>query len=303
MKKYIALLLSLIMLSACQNTNTAETPSGKIVITDSIGRETVFDTPPERVVVMSPSVVETFYFLEEQNRLIAVGTYANYPEEAKSLPKVTTAEETNIEHIISLNPDCVIMSLMNQDEAEAELISKASIPVVIIDPQTVEEVYWSLEAVGELLGKKELALQKNAEIKEKLEKLTKASKEQPQRTAYFEVAPLDYGIFTTGRNTYINELMDIVGAKNIFDDLEGWCQVSEEQIISRNPDVIMSTCGYYGIPDVAGEIISRQGWDNIIACQTKQVYSLDGDLINRPGPRLYEAAKQLYESIYGEYVE
>ena len=84
----------------------------------------------------------------------------------------------------------------------------------------------------------------------------------------------------------------------MFADLDGWKQVSEEDVIARNPDVILTTVNYTENP--IGEILARDGWNTVTAIQNKAVQSLDTDISNRPGPRIGEAVELVAKAVYPE---
>jgi iron complex transport system substrate-binding protein len=131
------------------------------------------------------------------------------------------------------------------------------------------------------------------------DEIKEAVKGKAPQTVYVEVSPLQYGLWSCGKNTFIQELIDIIGAKNIFADVEGWAAVSEEQVLAHNPDVILTTASpLTGIEDPVGEITSRANWGSLDAVKNKRVLMLDGDMISRPGPRLLDAAKELVKAVY-----
>ena len=89
--------------------------------------------------------------------------------------------------------------------------------------------------------------------------------------------------------------------KNIFSDSSGWVEISEEQVLDRNPDyIVTSTMGYQNGLSPVDEILNRKNWQGISAVKNKKIFNGDSDMMTRPGPRLVDAAEQLYEFIYGE---
>ena len=97
----------------------------------------------------------------------------------------------------------------------------------------------------------------------------------------------------------MNEIAQMLGLTNIFADVSGWAEVSEEQVIERNPDYIVTVSMYYGEgPTPEEEIMGRAGWQEIAAVKNKNVYNANSDQISRPGPRLAEAAEMLYQFVY-----
>ena len=98
-----------------------------------------------------------------------------------------------------------------------------------------------------------------------------------------------------------NEIAEMIGLKNCFDDVEGWAAISEEQVLERNPDFIVTITMYYGEgPTPVEEILSREGWQEMKAVKNQAILNADSNAISRPGPRLKLAAKELYEFVYAE---
>ena len=121
------------------------------------------------------------------------------------------------------------------------------------------------------------------------------------KTVYFEVSPLEYGLWTAGKGTFMDELAQMIGLKNAFEDVEGWAAISEEQVLERDPDYIVTISMYYGEgPTPVEEIMGREGWQELKAVKNEAVFNADSNEVSRPGPRLVDAAQALYDFVYGE---
>ena len=108
-----------------------------------------------------------------------------------------------------------------------------------------------------------------------------------------------YGLWTAGKGTFMQEIADIVGLKNAFEDVNGWAEVSQEQVLERDPDFIVTVAMYFGEgPTPVEEISSRAGWENLRAVKNLRVLQLDSDEVSRPGPRLANAAELLFDLVH-----
>jgi iron complex transport system substrate-binding protein len=115
---------------------------------------------------------------------------------------------------------------------------------------------------------------------------------------YFEVSPLAYGLWTAGCDTFMDEIADMLGLVNLFHDVCGWAAISEEQVISLNPDVIVTISMYYGEgPTPEEEIVSRSGWADITAVKEGAILNLPNNELSRPGPRLADGAQELFDFV------
>lgn len=98
----------------------------------------------------------------------------------------------------------------------------------------------------------------------------------------------------------MNEICEMLGLKNAFSDVTGWAEISEEQVLERNPDYIVTITMYYGEgPTPEEEIMSRQGWENVTAVQNSAILNLPNNELSRPSPRLVEGARLLFELVSG----
>ena len=151
--------------------------------------------------------------------------------------------------------------------------------------------------IGTLMGKNDEAEALIADMQGTFDEI-KAKSPAEGKTVYFEISPLQWGLWSAGKNSFMNELAEICGLTNIFADQEdAWLSISEEQVIERNPDYIVSIAG---MGDTAvEEILGRTGWDVITAVQNAQVFNADSNAIARPGPRLKDAALELYHFLHG----
>jgi len=302
-KKVITLLLAgIIACSMMAGISFAQPESSEqIKVTDMTGREIVLDEPAERIVALSAADCEVLYALGAGDLLVGRGEYCEYPAEVLDIPSVQSGYDTNIEEIIALEPQVLLMSTMAQTDEQVEALEAAGIHVVVSDAQDIEGVYESLTIIGELTGHQKEAEEIIKNMKDTFADLAEKAKDKEAGTVYFEVSPLEYGLWAAGKGTFMNEIAEMVGLKNIFEDVEQWGEVSEEQVIERNPDYIVTITMYFGEgPTPVEEILSRPGWENVTAVKNEAILNLQNNELSRPVPRLTEGAQMLYDLIYGE---
>ncbi len=274
-----------------------------ITITDMCGRVVRLDKPAERVVALSPSDCEILAYLGCEEMLLGRGTYCDYPESILSVPVVESGAQTNIEQIIALVPEVVLMTEMAQTVEQIDMLENAGIRVVVSDADDIEGTYYAIEMIGTLLGKYDEAQKLIQDMKSTFEKVSSLSK-NAGKTVYFEVSPLEWGLWTAGTGTFMNEIAEMCGLTNAFGDLKGWKEISQEQVLARNPDYIITTAMYFGDGQhPVDEIMNRAGWGYISAVQTGNVFLADSNAITRPGPRLMEAAEAMHAFIEGQISE
>lgn len=272
-----------------------------INVTDMTGKEIHLDQAAERVVALTASDCEILYALGKGDLLVGRGEYCDYPAEVFEIPAVASGADTNIEEIIALDPQVLIMSTMAQTEEQVAALESAGIAVVVSDAQDIEGVYTAINMIGTLTGSEAEA----AELCESMQNTFADLKEKAEAadggSIYFEVSPLEWGLWTAGNHTFMNEAAEMLGLTNIFADVEGWAAISEEQVIEKNPDHIMTITMYWGEGDTPEEeIMKRSGWEEMTAVKNGSILNLPNNELSRPGPRLADGVSMLYDFIYGE---
>lgn len=272
--------------------------SASVTITDMTGNEVTLDSPAQKVVALSAADCEIIYALGAGDLLVGRGEYCDYPEEVLDVTAVQSGSETNIEQIISLDPDVLFMSSMAQTEEQVQQLEDAGIAVVVSDAQDIDGVYQSITMIGTVLGKEDEAATVIQNMKDGFEQASENASENSGKTVYFEVSPLEYGLWAAGNGTFMNEIAEMLGLTNIFADVDGWGEVSQEQVIERNPDYIVTITMYSGeglTPEE--EIASREGWENVTAVVNNAILNLPNNELSRPGPRLADGAQMLEDFV------
>lgn len=271
-----------------------------ISVADMEGRTITLEKPAEKIVALTAADVEILYAIGAGDALVGRGEYCNYPAQCLDIPAISSGSETNLESVLALNPDLVIMGSMDQSVEQVEALEKAGAVVAVTDADTLEGVYEAIALIGTLTGHDAEAEALTESMENTFSELSTKVPEGEAPTVYFEVSPLEWGLWAAGANTFMDEIAQMLGMENIFADVNGWGEVSQEQILDRNPDYIVTTTMYFGEgPTPVEEVMGRTGWDTVTAVKDNQVFNADSDAITRPGPRLAEAASALFDFVYG----
>ena len=290
-KKLVSLFLAALMLIGCL---PALAESAGVTVTDMMGRQITLEAPAQRIVALTAADCEILCALGCEDALVGRGEYCDYPASVLDKPSVQSGYNTNIEEIIALQPQVVLMGTMAQTTEQVEALAQAGIQVVVSDAQNIEGVYTAIRLIGAIMGKEVEAEAMVADMQTAFADI-EARSEATGKTVYFEVSPLQWGLWTAGKGTFMDELAAMCGLTNAFADVEGWAEISEEQVIARDPDYIVTITMYYGEgPTPIEEIKGRAGWDALKAVQNDDILNADSNEISRPGPRLTDAAQTLY---------
>lgn len=295
----VCLCLMLGTLAGCGGSkNNGKEEAKPITVTDMKGREVTLEAPATKVVALTASDCEILFAIGAGDTLVGRGEYCDYPAEVLDITMVQSGGETNVEQIIALEPQLVLMNAMDQTEEQVEQLENAGIKVAVSDAADIEGTYQSILMIGTLMGKDEEAANVVQGMKDTFAEIQKNAADLSGMTIYFEVSPLEWGLWAAGSGSFMNEIAEMMGLKNIFDDCPAWAQVSEEQVIERNPDIIVTITMYYGSgPTPEEEIASRPGWEEISAVKNGKILNLPNNELSRPAPRLAEGAKLLYDFI------
>ena len=296
-KKILSMLLAaLLTLAVC----CAMAESASVTITDMYNREVTLDAPATRIVALTAADCEILCALGCEDALVGRGAYCDYPESILDVPVVQSGAETNIEEILALAPQVVLMGDMAQSVEQVEQLEQNGVRVVISDANDIAGTYTAIRMTGALMGREDAAQALIDDMQATFDEIATKSGADG-KTVYFEVSPLQWGLWTAGANTFMDELAAICGLQNAFADVDGWAAISEEQVLTRDPDYIVTTAMYYGEgPMPAEEIMSREGWQGLKAVQSGNVYNADSNAVSRPGPRLKDAALELYRFVNGD---
>lgn len=317
MKKFnaflFALLLTVFALAGCSGADqqkvdtatkneTAQQAEMKfpVTVTDAAEQKVTIEAKPEKIVSLMPSNTEIAFGLDLGEQIVGVSDFDNYPDEAMKKEKIG-GMEFNVEKIISLKPDLVLAHESSGQAGEAGLqqLRDAGITVLVINNAAkFAEVYETISLIGTATGEKEKAETLIADMKKKVEDIkTKAQaiKEEDKKNVFVEVSPAPE-LYAAGKNTFIDEMLQIINAKNTVTE-EGWPKVESEAIIKSNPEVIVTTHGYY-TPEPVKNVTSREGWQDIIAVKENRVVDVHSDKVTRTGPRLTEGVEELAKAVY-----
>jgi len=292
-----------------QDQKTEEKESGKekeagafpVTIKDAANQEVVIEAKPERIVSLMPSNTEITFALGLGDEIVGVTDYDNYPEEALEKEKIGDMN-FNVEKIISLKPDLVLAhggSGMGSSVEGLQQLRDAGITVLVVnDATSFDAVYDAINMIGQATGTKNKADEMTADMQSRIEAIKEkasAIKEEDRKKVYIEIMPAPE-IYAAGKNTFMDEMLSIIQAENIVTEPD-WPKVDQEAIIASNPDVIITTYGFY-TPDAAEQVLGREGWQDVNAVKNKQVVDVNSDEVTRSGPRLVEGVEEVAKAVY-----
>jgi iron complex transport system substrate-binding protein len=261
--------------------------------------------PPQRIVSTAPSITELLYALGLGNRVVGVTRFCRYPPEAQLKPKIGDYTSPNLEAIASLRPDLVI--IQTNPVHLADRLGKLKLRVLEVNQDNIAAIDKSIHDVGAATGTEGVAEQLSGSIRNGLEKIRARASGLPRVRMMFVIGRspnrLD-GLVVAGRASYLNEVIEVAGGENVFRDaLAGYPEVSLEEVMARNPEVIVDMGDMSDTVGVTEEhkrnVIAL--WNrvpNLAAVKQHRVFAVASDIFVVPGPRVIDAAKAFAEMLH-----
>ena len=300
-KRIISIILCMVLIFAvgCSSTETEKT------VTDREGNEVTIPTKIERIVSTAPSNTEVLVDLGVADKLVCVDNYSEGIEGLNKDVEKMDFSAPDAEAIIGLEPDIIIASGYNKSgsgDDPFKAISDAGISVVYIpSSNSINGIYKDIEFLASIVNAEDEGGKIISNMKKEISEIAEKGKTiKDKKTVYFEIGPAPT-LYSIGKDTFVNEMISLIGAENIFKDEESWISPTEESVLDANPDVILTNVNY--VDDPVSEIIGRQGWDSITAVKNKDVYSIDADSSSRPTPNIIKALKEMAKAIYPDVYE
>jgi len=264
--------------------------------TDDMGREVNISNVPERIVSYGSSITEILFALGLGEKVVGVDDFSDYPEAVKSKPKVGDAFSPSIERLVGLEPDLVLT--VKQEQLNTAL-DNLGVKFMVIDPTDIDGIYKNIELIGEITGVEGKASKLIDDMKKTTARVQSQVKSAPEIRVIFLIDTADLNNpWTGGHGSFIDALITMAGGENIAAEAPApWVQFSIEQIISADPEIIILPNKYVASPQALKD---HPAWQRTSAVRNNRIIIINGDLINRPGPRLVQGLDELAKIIHPE---
>lgn len=283
MKKLILLAASAVALNA----------SAAITVLDDDGRQVTLHKPALRVIAMAPHTTELIYAAGGAGRIIAAVDYSDYPEQAKRLPRVGSNRQIDMERVAALKPDLIVIWMHGSSERQIEQIRALGIPMYHSEPRKLDDIASSLTRIGKLMGTDKVADAAAAELRKNFAALgAKYAGRSPVRMFY---QVWDKPLHTLNGGHILSDAVRLCGGENIYAAMKVTAPVvSAESVMGEDPEVIVST-GERARND--GGVAVWKPYTSMTAVRRDNLFQLDGNLLNRAGPRMLAGAAVLCEKL------
>jgi iron complex transport system substrate-binding protein len=294
---YLLVLSILLVATTIACTGTTSAPA---TITDDWGREIHLETVPQRIVSHVPSITETLFALGLGDKIVGDSEYCDYPEAAKTKPKIGGYFTPNLEEIVALKPDIVLT-----DGYVPELITKLDslgIPLAVIDPKDINGILRNIELMGNVTGSQKEATELTSDMKKRIDAVVDAVSSASRPSVFYVFDATDTTKpWTAGPGSFVDALISLAGGENVAASASGpWIEFNMEQLINSNPDIILVDSSHGTAAISPAQLKELPGWQNLTAVKENRIYTIDGDLVNRSGPRIVQGLEEMAKILHPE---
>jgi iron complex transport system substrate-binding protein len=284
-------------------TEAEDKTQAAIEITDQLGRTVTLEQPAQRILSLAPNNTEILFALDEE--VVGVTEYCDYPPEAQTKTIIGGFSNPNIEEIVALEPDLILVTTMHEDILPQ--MEGMGLTVMALAPQVFEDVYEGIEIVGRATGKETEAAALRADMEGRVKAITDLTDAIPEdeRPGVFYLTWHD-PLMTSGGDTLINELIEMAGGTNIFEEVPGSEIIDLEVLITRNPQVCIVGIGMVDEGEEELGLLffeTEERLQNTDAVKNDRIYGIHLDLTGRAGPRLVDGLEAFARAIHPELFE
>ena len=246
--------------------------------TDVRGKRITLPAPPRRIVSLAPSITEILFALNLDGRIVADTTYCTYPPQARSLPHIGDYR-TSLEKVVAQRPDLVVASLSANHQA-VEGLERLGVKVFAVDPKTVAETMDAILQIGKITGAEAQARRVVQTMEARISAVKRRvarAKRHPKVLIVLQAQPL----WVAGSSNFMDDVVTLAGGINVARDAgPGFKTYSMERVVVDRPDVILAS------KEDAARLLATPSLASVPAVRSHALYTIDPDLLARPGPRL-----------------
>ncbi len=269
--------------------------AGALRVTDQTGRQMTLPAAPRRIVSLVPSVTELLFALGAQGVLVGVTDFCDYPAEARTKPSVGGMLAPSLETIIALKPDLVVATTAGNREETFVQLARLKIPVYLVNPASVAGMLDLISRLGSLTGHDGAATRLVSSLDGRIKAVVARVAPLPRPRVLYVLWPEP--LIVPGRGSLVSELLALAGADSVTADAgEAYPRYSLEAAVARAPEVIiLASHGSRQGP------MAREKWEqftSLPAIKAGRLYTADGNLLHRYGPRVVDGLELLARFIH-----
>ena len=262
-----------------------------VSVRDDDGNLVTLPKPAQRIIAMAPHVTEMLFAAGGGDRIVGAVTYSDFPEAAKKIPNVGDNRQVDMERVISMKPDLIVVWMHGSSERQIETLRQLNIPIFHSEPQKLDGIADSLLRLGQLMGTEPVAQAAAADLRRQLAALAKQYANRPPVRMFYQV--WDKPLYTLNGTHIVSDAIRLCGGDNIFAKLKVTAPVvSVEAVLQEDPEAIFGTA-----EKNYGGVSLWKPYTTMKAVRNDNLFTLNGELLNRAGPRMVAGTAALCEKL------
>lgn len=267
MYKFFFFIIFILSICSCSKNEISDSDKNNIIQNKKI----------EKIISLSPGVTDILIDLNEAHKIIAADTFSKDILEKNNINVSNVFDMLNpdAEKIISLDSDIIFINNLTAFYTKNSLLSLSNHTIITItNSETLKGIEDDIYFLGKVLNADDRAKEVVSNMRTKIKEIKDIGDTiTNKKTVYFEISALP-NLYSFGSNVYLDDIINIIGAKNIFSNRNEWISVSEEDVVYLNPDIIFTSVDYVNNP--VAEITNRAAWKDINAVKTSKVFFVEG---------------------------
>jgi len=262
-----------------------------VTVKDDEGNTITLQKPAQRVISLAPHVTELLFAAGGGSHVVGVVSYSDFPEEAKKIPQIGSNREVDLERIMALKPDLIVVWRHGSSERQIDMVRKLGVPIYHSEPVKLDDIPDSVARLGQLMGTEKVATPAATELRQQLAGLRSRYANRPTVRTFYQV--WDKPLYTLSGKHIVSDALRLCGGENIFAKLAVTAPVvSVEGVLQENPEAIFATA-----EKNYGGVNMWKPYGTLLAVRNDNLFTIDGNLLNRSGPRMIPGAAVLCEKL------
>jgi iron complex transport system substrate-binding protein len=260
-------------------------------VRDDDGNTVTLQKPAQRVISLAPHATELLFAAGGGSHVVGVVAYSDFPEAAKAIPQIGSSREVDLERIMALKPDLIVVWRSGNAEQQIEMMRKLGVPMYYSEPRKLGDIPASLRKLGQLMGTGAAAQPAAAQLEQQLAGLRGLYAKRPVVRSFYQV--WDKPLYTLNGEHIVSDALRLCGGENIFARLPVTAPVvGVEGVLQENPEAIFATA-----EKNYGGVSMWKAYPTLTAVRNGNLFTIDGNLLNRAGPRMIAGAAMLCEKL------
>ncbi len=256
-----------------------------VAVSDDTGVRVALAHPARRIVSLAPHTTEMLFALGVGSRLVGVSRDSDYPPEARRIPRVGGAGGLDYERILALHPDLVVAWASGTGAARIRRLRRLGLTVFVSAPRRFSDIASSLRRLGVLVGRAARGRRLARRFRHATAAIRRRWSTRRPVTVFFEI--WNRPLMTVGGRDIISQAIRLCGGRNVFYALHPLApRVSIEAVLARNPRAIV-------VGGPSAWLAPWRRWKQVAAVRQGDLFRLDPDRIQRPGPRILQGTRLL----------